>query len=135
MKFNNLNDDILTNTKSTRYVCILAQSMKNIVVSKRNQFCICIFINNSLFIRLCELLYMMLDTTYTNIFIIYLLLEIFFILHIPFKRNFKQMYIHITYKWKFDDTNSQALMSLLPFDNRKMFSIDLSNIDMKEYIR
>jgi len=38
-------------------------------------------------------------------------------------------------EWKFENTNSQVLMSLMPPENREMFSIDLSNIDMKEYIR
>ncbi|CAL1689787.1 unnamed protein product [Lasius platythorax] len=38
-------------------------------------------------------------------------------------------------EWKFENTNSQALMSLMPPDNREMFSIDLSNVDMKEYFR
>ncbi|CAL1683757.1 unnamed protein product [Lasius platythorax] len=38
-------------------------------------------------------------------------------------------------KWKFENTNSQALMSLMPPDNREMFPIDLSNVDMKEYTR
>ncbi|KAM0727958.1 putative fatty acyl-CoA reductase [Formica fusca] len=38
-------------------------------------------------------------------------------------------------EWKFDNTNSQDLMSLIPSGNREMFSIDLSDVDIKEYIR
>ncbi|XP_070168529.1 fatty acyl-CoA reductase 1-like [Polyergus mexicanus] len=38
-------------------------------------------------------------------------------------------------KWKFDNTNSQDLMSLTPSDNQEMFSIDLSDVDMIKYIR
>ncbi|XP_050449777.1 fatty acyl-CoA reductase 1-like isoform X2 [Cataglyphis hispanica] len=38
-------------------------------------------------------------------------------------------------KWKFDDTNSKYLMSLIPPDNREMFSIDLSDVDMTKYMR
>lgn len=38
-------------------------------------------------------------------------------------------------EWKFENTNSQALMSLMPLENREMFSLDLSNIDTKKLIR
>ncbi|XP_025263366.1 fatty acyl-CoA reductase 1-like [Camponotus floridanus] len=38
-------------------------------------------------------------------------------------------------EWKFDNTNSRNLMSLIPSDNREIFSIDLSDIDMTKYIR
>ncbi|XP_029675299.1 fatty acyl-CoA reductase 1-like [Formica exsecta] len=38
-------------------------------------------------------------------------------------------------EWKFDNTNSQDLMLVIPSDNRKMFSIDLSDMDMTKYLR
>ncbi|KAL6446629.1 hypothetical protein ACFW04_001253 [Cataglyphis niger] len=38
-------------------------------------------------------------------------------------------------KWKFDNTNSQYLLSLIPSNNREMFSIDLSDMDMTKYMR
>ncbi|XP_070155095.1 fatty acyl-CoA reductase 1-like [Polyergus mexicanus] len=38
-------------------------------------------------------------------------------------------------KWKFDNTNSQNLMSLIPSDSREMFSIDLSDMDYTKYGR
>ncbi|XP_029168978.1 fatty acyl-CoA reductase 1-like [Nylanderia fulva] len=37
-------------------------------------------------------------------------------------------------EWKFDNTNSRDLMTLIPSDNREIFSIDLSDFDMKQYI-
>lgn len=43
---------------------------------------------------------------------------------------------HFTFnEWKFENTNSQTLMSLTPPDNREMFAIILFNIDLKDYIR
>ncbi|CAL1678654.1 unnamed protein product [Lasius platythorax] len=38
-------------------------------------------------------------------------------------------------EWKFDNTNSRDLMSLIPSSNREMFSIDLSDFDMEKYYR
>ncbi|XP_025263397.1 fatty acyl-CoA reductase 1-like [Camponotus floridanus] len=38
-------------------------------------------------------------------------------------------------EWKFDNTNSRNLMSLIPSDNREIFSMDLSDIDMTKYLR
>ncbi|KAM0734480.1 Fatty acyl-CoA reductase 1 [Formica fusca] len=38
-------------------------------------------------------------------------------------------------EWKFDNKNSQELMSLIPSDNREMFSIDLSDMDITKYWR
>jgi len=38
-------------------------------------------------------------------------------------------------EWKFDNTNSRYLMSLIPSDNLEMFSIDLSDMDWNEYLR
>ncbi|CAL1678604.1 unnamed protein product [Lasius platythorax] len=38
-------------------------------------------------------------------------------------------------EWKFDDTNNRDLMSLIPSSDREMFSIDLSDLDIKQFIR
>ncbi|XP_025270785.1 fatty acyl-CoA reductase 1-like isoform X2 [Camponotus floridanus] len=38
-------------------------------------------------------------------------------------------------EWKFDNTNSRNLMSLISPDDREIFSIDLSDIDMTKYFR
>jgi len=38
-------------------------------------------------------------------------------------------------EWKFDNTNSRYLMSLIPSDNLEMFSIDLSDMDLDDYWR
>ncbi|XP_072762936.1 fatty acyl-CoA reductase 1-like [Anoplolepis gracilipes] len=38
-------------------------------------------------------------------------------------------------EWKFDNTNSRALMSSMPFDDREAFSIDLSDVDIEKCIR
>ncbi|CAL1678653.1 unnamed protein product [Lasius platythorax] len=38
-------------------------------------------------------------------------------------------------EWKFDNTNSRDLMSLIPSNNREMFSIDLSDFNVEKYAR
>lgn len=38
-------------------------------------------------------------------------------------------------EWKFDNTNNRDLMTLIPSDNREMFSTDLFDLDMEIYAR
>ncbi|XP_029169081.1 fatty acyl-CoA reductase 1-like [Nylanderia fulva] len=37
-------------------------------------------------------------------------------------------------EWEFENTNSRDLMTLIPSDNREIFSIDLYDFDIKQYI-